>query len=331
MKKIAIIGSGYIGLMHAHAVKKIMGLELVAFVNRGIQKGEKAAKEFGVSFYTDAEEMIKKENPDILDICLPTSLHEQFTLLGAAYKKHVMCEKPFSLSSASCRRMSKACADAGVKLMVAQVLRWFPEYQKIKELLPKLGDLHGVSCNRLAQHPNWTTWHRDPSISGGGLFDLHLHDIDFFYSIFGEIDHVYAVGWKSPTGCWNQVMSTLVFKNGVKAFSEACCEMVGDYPFSAAFRAVGDNGTIDYQLSAGFNIENLGAAVSKLTFFEKDKKPKAIDWKACDGFQAELEAFAEAVEKNKSVPINPEESIYCIKIIEALERSLETGKVEKIK
>jgi predicted dehydrogenase len=331
VKKVAIIGSGYIGSIHAQALKKSKNLELAAFVNRGIQKGEKAAKEFGVPFYTDAEEMIKKENPDILDICLPTSLHERFTLLGAAYKKHVICEKPLALSSSSCRKISKACAAAGVKLMTAQVLRWFPEYRKIKELLPKLGDLHGVYCNRLAQHPNWTTWHRDPAISGGGLFDLHLHDIDFLYSVFGEVDHVYAVGWKSPTGCWNQVMSTLVFKNGVKAVSEGCCEMIGDYPFSAAFRAVGDNGTLDYKLSAGFNIENLGAAANTLTYFEKNKKPKVVNRKTQDCFQAELEAFAKAVEKNENVPISPEESIYCIQIIEALQRSLESGKVEKIK
>ncbi|MDR1506792.1 MAG: Gfo/Idh/MocA family oxidoreductase [Treponema sp.] len=331
MKKVAVIGSGYIGLMHAQAIKKSKRLALAAFVNRNIQNGKKAAKEFSVPFYADAEEMIKKENPDILDICLPSSLHEHFTLLGAAYKKHVICEKPFSLSSASCRRMSKACAGAGVKLMAAQVLRWFPEYQKIKELLPKLGNLHGVYCNRLAQHPNWTTWHRDPAVSGGGLFDLHLHDIDFLYSVFGELDHVYAAGWKSPSGCWNQVMSTLVFKNGVKAVCEGCCEMTGAFPFSAALRAVGDNGTINYELSAGFNIENLGAASNKLTLFEKGKKPKAVPWKAQDGFKAELEAFAEAVEKNTAVPISPDESIYGIKILEAIERSLETGKVEKIK
>jgi predicted dehydrogenase len=331
MKRIAIIGSGYVGHMHAQALKNSRVLEQAAFVDQGIARGREAAKEFGVPFYADAEEMIKKEKPDILDICLPSAFHEQFVLLGAAHKKHVICEKPFSLSSASCKKMSKACAAAGVKLMAAQVLRWFPEYQKIKELLPKLGDLHGVYCNRLAQHPNWATWHRDPALSGGGLFDLHLHDIDFLYSLFGEVDHVYAAGWKSPTGCWNQVMSTLVFKNGVKALSEGCFEMIGNYPFSSAFRAVGDNGTIDYQLSAGFNIENLAAASNRLTYFEKGKKPKAVSWKARDGFQAELEAFAEAVEKNKDAPIRPEESTYCIQIIEALQRSLETGRVEKIK
>ena len=330
MKTVAILGAGFIGNVHADAIQKSKTLKLAAFVQREGEKAKTAAEKFGVPCFADAEEMLAKVNPDILDICLPSFYHEEFVCLAAKHKKHVICEKPFSLSSDACSRMVKACADAGVHFMVAQVLRWFPEYMKIKELLPKLGSLHGVYCTRLAQHPNWTTWHRDPKISGGGLFDLHLHEIDYLYSVFGEVDHVYAAGWKNPTGCWNHVLSTLVFKNGVKVQAEGGSEMIGNYPFSASFRATGDNGTLDYKLSAGFNIENLGAASNKLTFFEKDKEPAAVEWTAGDGFQLELEAYADSVETGKPVPIPPENSVYVIKIIEALQRSLETGKTERI-
>ena len=330
MKTIAIIGSGYIGNVHAEAVQRGSALKLVAFVEKVEEKGKAAAEKFGVPCFADAEEMLAKLNPDILDICLPSVFHEEFGIFAASHKKHVICEKPFSLSSDACSRMVKACADAEVYFMVAQVLRYFPEYMKIKEILPKLGPLHGVSCYRLAQHPNWTTWHRDPKISGGGLFDLHLHEIDYLYSLFGEVDHVYAAGWKSPSGCWNHVFSNLTFKNGVKVQAEGCSEMIGNYPFSAAFRAVGDNGTLDYKLSAGFNIENLGAASNKLTLFEKDKEPAEVVWAVGDGFQLELEAFTASLEAGKPVPIPPENSVYIIKIIEAIQRSLETGKAERI-
>jgi predicted dehydrogenase len=274
--------------------------------------------------------MLKKVNPDILDICLPSVFHEEFVIFVAKHCNHVICAEPFALSSDVCSRMVKACADAGVHFMVGQVLRWFPEYMKIKELLPQLGPLHGVTCYRLAQHPNWATWHRDPNISGGGLYDIHLHEIDYLYSLFGEVDHVYAAGWKSPTGCWNQVLSTLTFKNGVRVQAEGCSEMTGDFPFSAAFRAVGDEGTLEYKLSAGFNIENLGAANNKLTLFGKGREPVEIKWEAGDGFQLELESFANSVETGKPVQIPPEDSVYVIKIIEAIRRSLETGNVEHI-
>lgn len=329
MNTVAIFGAGFIGNAHAEAIQKSGTLKLAAFVQKAGEKSRKASEKYGVPCFDNAEEMLARVNPDILDICLPSAFHEEFVIFAAEHKKHVICEKPFSLSSDACSRMVKACAGAGVHLMVAQVLRWFPEYIKIKELIPKLGSLHGVSCYRLAQHPNWTTWHRDPQISGGGLFDLHLHEIDYLYSLFGEVEQVYAAGWKSPTGCWNHVFSTLIFKNGVKVQAEGCSEMIGNYPFSALFRAVGDNGTLDYKLSAGFNIENLGAASNQLTLFMKDKEPEAVAWDADDGFRLELDAFAESVETGKPVPIPPENSVYIIKIIEALRRSLETGETAK--
>lgn len=327
MNRIAVIGCGYIGKIHAAAIKKSGRLELAAIVHSHEDAGKKAAEEFGCGFYGDAETMLAKERVDIVDVCLPTALHERYVLLAAEHKKHVLCEKPFALSSEACLRMKAACEQAGVKLMVAQVLRWMPEYVKIKELLDagRVGDIHMVYSSRLAQHPNWTKWHRDAAVSGGGLFDLHLHEIDYLYSLFGGVDRVDAVGWKSPTGCWNHVISTLRFKNGVKAVSEGSLEMVGDFPFSAAFRITGDQGTVDYRLTAGFNIENLRAASSVLMFFEKDRPPKPVEVEEIDAFQAEIEAFALAVENNKPVPVPPGDSVYVVKIIEALRSSLETG------
>jgi predicted dehydrogenase len=315
--------------MHAAAIKKSAQLDLAAIVHSHKDAGEKAADEYGCVYYGDAETMLTREQPDIVDVCLPTSLHEQYVLLAAKHKKHVVCEKPFALSSEACLRMTEACKQAGVKLMVAQVVRWMPEYLKIKEILDagSVGDIHMVYSNRLAQHPNWTKWHRDVTISGGGLFDLHLHDIDYLYSLFGEVDTVDAVGWKSPTGCWNHVISTLRFKNSVKAVSEGSLEMVGDFPFSAALRITGDKATVDYRFQAGFNIENLDAASSVLMLCEKGQPAKSLKVEGIDPFQAELEAFALAVENNKAEPILPKDSIYVVKIIEALRDSLETEKI----
>jgi predicted dehydrogenase len=332
MKRIAIIGGGYIGKMHAAAVKKSDRLQLAAVVHSHEDAGKKFAREFGCGYYGDAGKMLAEEKVDIVDVCLPTSLHEQYVILAAEHKKHVICEKPFALSSEAARRMADACRKAGVKLMVAQVVRWMPEYVKIKEFLDKgiLGDLHMVYSSRLAQHPNWTTWHRNAQVSGGGLFDLHLHDIDYLYSLFGAVDTVDAVGWKSQTGCWNHVISTLRFKNGIKAVSEGSLEIIGDFPFSAAFRATGDKATVDYRLTAGFNIENLGAASNKLVLFEKDAPPKQIEVTALDAFQTEIEAFVSAVGEDKPVPISPEDSVYVIKIIEALQASLESETIRKV-
>jgi predicted dehydrogenase len=332
MKRIAIIGCGYIGKTHAAAIKNSGRLELAGVSDVNEESGKKLAGESGCAYYKDPEAMAAEGRVDIVDVCLPTALHEQYVTLAARQKKHVICEKPFALSSEAALRMILACEEAGVRFMIAQVVRWMPEYVKIRETLDKgvLGGIHMVYCSRLAQHPNWAEWQRDVKVSGGGLFDLHLHDIDYLYSLFGEADTVDAVGWKNSSGCWNHVISTLRFKNGVKAAAEGSMEMVGAFPFSAAFRVTGDKATLDYRLEAGFNIENLGAAASSLTLFEKDAPPARIEVAGIDPFQAELEAFASALEEGRPPPILPRDSLYVIKIIEALGVSLETGKIAEV-
>jgi predicted dehydrogenase len=332
MKNIGLIGCGYIGKAHAAGIKKSSKVKLAALVHSHEDAGKQAAAEYGCPYYASTGEMYANEDIDIVDICLPTFKHEQFTLEAAKNKKHVICEKPFSLSSESASRMIKACENAGVKLMVAQVLRWMPEFSRIRELYEKgaFGKPHMIYANRLAQHPNWSTWHRDPALSGGGLFDLHLHDIDYLYYLFGKVEEVYAVGWKSPTGCWNHVCSSLIFRNGVKAAVEMSFEMTDAFPFSVTFRITGDKATVDYGLAAGFNIENPEAASSRFILYEKGAKPQTIAVANSDAFQAEIEAFADAVEGGKPSPVPPEDSLYVIKIIEALRDSLESGTVRKV-
>lgn len=327
--KCAVLGTGFIGSLHAATANRIDGYQLVAVADVNETAGRKAAEEYRCKYYSDAEEMFQKEDIDIVHVCLPTFLHEKYVLLAAQYKKHVLCEKPFALNSAAAQRMNEACEKAGVKLMVAQAARWWPEFIEIKKLLKEdaFGNIHMVYCNRLAQHPNWSTWHRDPQKSGGSLFDMNLHNIDYLFDLFGDVASVYAVGWKSPTGCWNHVISSITFQNGIKAVDEGSFEIVGNFPFGIALRMTGDKATIDYKFTAGFNIENLSAATAQTILFEKDKDPAVLSITGMDAYEAEIRTFIECVASGKAVPIPVADSIKVIKVIEAIQESLETGKV----
>ena len=332
MYRIGLIGSGYIGTVHAAAYQKIANAELVAVADINEAAGKKIADEFDCKYYQQAEQMLQDEQIDIVDICLPTFLHEQYVTLGAKYKKHVLCEKPFGLSYESCRRMVQCCEDAGVTLMVAQAARWTPEFAKARELLHAgvFGDLHMVSSKRLSQPPAWTTWHKDPNKSGGGLYDLQVHNIDYLVGLFGEVDRVSAIGWKSETGCWNHVAASIVFRNGVTAMDEGSLEMIGDYPFSYGLRIVGDLASYDFRFTGGQNIENCDTASNMAVFYEKGKAPRQVEIDAKDPYEMEIIAYLEAIEEKKSVPILPAESLYVMRVVEAIKESLETGKTVQI-
>ena len=331
MKNIAIIGSGFIGGTHAAAINASDKLNLVAIADINEEAGKKACDEHKCKYYKDAEEMLKNEEIDIVDVCLPTFLHEQFVILAAKYKKNVVCEKPITLTLESMDRMIAATKEAGVKFMVAQVIRFWPEYVDIKKHYDagEFGDIKMVYANRLAQHPLWTTWHRDPEKGGGGLFDLHLHDIDYVRYIFGRPKTIYAMGWKSETGCWNHIMTSIVFENGVKACVEGGFDMTENYPFNMNFRIVGEEKSIEYNLSAGFNLEDVASAKRQEVMFAKGAQPEFQNVnQEEDAYRTELEYFADCIENGKETDICPiEQSREVVEIMLAIKKSLETGTV----
>ncbi|MBI9108493.1 MAG: Gfo/Idh/MocA family oxidoreductase [Spirochaetales bacterium] len=333
MIRVGIIGSGFIGGAHAAAYKEIDGVELAAIADVNPEAGEKAASKFGCGFYADAEEMLKNERLDIVDICLPTFMHEKFVLLAASYKKHIVCEKPFALKVEEAESMINAVNKAGVHFMIAQVIRFWPEYVKAKELYSagEFGDIKLVHASRLAQHPDWTTWHRDVSKSGGGLFDLHIHDVDYMCYLFGEVLQVYALGDKDGNDCWNHVMSSVTFKNGVKAVIEGAFEMTDNYPFTMSMRINGTEATYEYLFKAGFNLEDPESAQRSALLFKKGKDPQSLEIDEFDAYRRELEYFTSCVRDDVEISeARPSDSLYVLKVIEAIKKSLESGKVINI-
>lgn len=104
----------------------------------------------------------------------------------------------------------------------------------------ELGTIKYARASRLSEHPAWSEWYRRAENSGGGLFDLHLHDIDYLCYLFGKVKQVYAVGRKNSVGCWNHVATSLTFENGMEATAEGILEMPSGFPFTTELNVVGD-------------------------------------------------------------------------------------------
>ena len=331
MFKVAVAGSGYIAQNHFAALKKIEDVEIVAVVGRNPETCGKIAEEYGIAWVKTLREA-RDAGADVVDICLPTYLHEPWVIEAAGLGMHVVCEKPITFTVASFDRMTAACEKAGVRFMVAQVARWWPEFITMKEYLDegRLGSIHMIYEKRICQHPTWSTWHRDPAKSGGGLYDLNVHDIDYLYSIFGKPSSVYASGWKSPSGCWNHVVTSLIWESGVRATVETSLEMTGNWPFSIEFRATGDKGTLDYALTAGFNI-NDGERGSNLNFYPVgEEAAQPIEVEQTDMFEGELREFFSAVREGREASVTLAQNRGVLEVIEATIRSLEENTVVRL-
>lgn len=156
--KSAIIGCGSIAQVHAKSIEKLSNTTLVAAADIVPEKAEAMAQEYGAKAYTDWEEMIEREDIDVLHICTPHYLHAP--MAAAALKKgiSVFMEKPPVTSWAQWEMLRKAEAEAanGAKLGICFQNRYNPPVVYVKEHLAK-GEFGGIKGAR-----GIMTWCRKP-------------------------------------------------------------------------------------------------------------------------------------------------------------------------
>jgi predicted dehydrogenase len=328
MIQVGVIGTGFMAKTHLDAYQKMKDVQVLAVTAVNEERGKALAQTYGCEYLSTAEEMMAREDIHMIDVCTPTFVHEKLVIMAAEAGKHVICEKPLALTVEEVDNIIEATKKAGVKFMAAQVLRFWPEYVEIKKLYDNgdLGATQIVNASRLTQFPTWSEWFKDVSKSGGGLYDLHLHDIDFLYHLFGPVDSVYATGKKNEHGAWNHVVSQLTFKNGSKANVEASYQMPEGYPFTATFRIVGDEAAADYQFSAGFNLEKLDESEGKLLVSKNGVGLTYPEVENSNPYYNELEYFVQCIVQNKEPDrVQPEDCKEVLKILTSIEASLESG------
>lgn len=325
MVNIGLVGAGFIGKTHLEAYQALPNAEVLEICT---QSGELADfPSYQGKVTADYDALLNNPVIDVVDICLPTFLHEAYIIKAAQAGKHIICEKPLALSSKAVKRIRTAIEKAGVRFFAGHVLRFWPAYQEIRKWSRHMKqDLEIIHAKRLGQAPTWSEWFQYPEKSGGALFDLHIHDIDFTCYLLGEAESVYAVGTQNEHGAWNHLLTTLCFKNGEKAFIEASHMMPAAYPFTMSFRAQAQDETCEFQLKAGENIEQVND--SNLILYEGENQKK-VAVEETDAFQNELGYFLKCIENEQENLLIPlDDVLYIIQLLEAIEQSLKTGSVQ---
>lgn len=152
MLKVALVGVGGISGAHIPAWESMDDAELVAICDIRPERMENYPDK---RHYTDFDEMLEKEDVDILDICLPTFLHADFAVKAMEKGINVICEKPISLKREDVQRVYSTAKNNNVCFMIAQVLRFWPEYEVVKSIYDsgKYGKLLSASMHRLSGIP----------------------------------------------------------------------------------------------------------------------------------------------------------------------------------
>ena len=322
--RIAVLGLGFMGVTHLKGMRSVPHAHLAAVHSRDAAKlsgdlrsiqgnlgGPGEQFDFsGVARYDSIEPVLADPSIEAIDICLPTHMHAEVAIEALRAGKHVLVEKPMALDADSARRMLTAAREQDRVLMCAQVLRFLPAYEVLRDAIGsgKLGAVRLAMFRRRCAAPAWSRWLADASQSGGGVFDLLIHDIDMCLHLFGRPDTVSATGYEALPSGVDIITAELHYPGLGTAFVTGGWHHPKSYPFSMEYTVVADGGTIDYS--------SLGRDP---TLYRSNGDVGLLPMTNADGYAAEIGYFVECCEKGQKPELcPPEQSLEAVELMRLL-------------
>lgn len=321
-KKIAVVGFGFMGVVHAKNIIASDQLELCGIIDNregDIFVGVESTGNAGeldlplerlkqTPVYKTLDECYQNEKLDAVSICVPLFLHYKLTKQALNLGLDVLLEKPFCPELEQCQELIDLAAEKKKILMIAHCMRFAPEYEFLAECIKdkRYGKLKLLTTNRMGGEPTWGVW-QDEKIKktcGGSLLDLLIHDIDFANYCLDKPEDI-KLNLKTDE-YWEFELkykdepATISIKGGFLHHHTA---------FAADYAATFEYGSIrSSTLQAG--IVNVGT----------DTGPESIKLKG-DAYFAELEYFAKCIQaRSKPEKCLPKDSMQtietCKKIIQ---------------
>jgi UDP-N-acetyl-2-amino-2-deoxyglucuronate dehydrogenase len=198
--KVAIVGCGRISKNHFASIEKHsehLELNAICDINPDILSSH--AETYKVPAYRQMEEMLQKEQLDLVALCTPSGIHPEQAMLAAKSKVHVMTEKPMATRWNDGVRMVKACDEAGVRLFVVKQNRNNATLQLLKRAVSenRFGKIHMVQLNVFWTRPQsyydqGNGWRGTWEFDGGAFMNQASHYVDLLDWIIGPVEKVQA-------------------------------------------------------------------------------------------------------------------------------------------
>jgi predicted dehydrogenase len=321
--RVGIAGVGSMGTTHAESWAAT-GAQLVGFTAEPAEEAAPLAGQYGVKVFPNFSALLAEV--DVVDICTPTHLHYPQALEAAAAGKHIVCEKPLARTTNQAQEIVHACRQAGVKLLVAQVVRFFPEYAGARAAVAagQIGRVGVLRLQRGSYRPKKPAgnWFLDEAKSGGILMDLMIHEFDYARWVAGEVESVYAkkVTAGHPDAPIDYGLAILRHRSG--ALSHIASAWAYPPPtFRTSFEIFGDAGLIQFDSADTAPILNLIARKAGdspdvgLPSSPVSESP----------YTTQIKEFYAALSGGQSARVAPEDGLAAVQIAEAAIQSSLTG------
>lgn len=343
------IGFGVVGLgmgtHHCRAIDSAKGAKLIAVCDVDEQRLKKTSEEHKVKAYVDYDDMLKDDEIDVINVCVPSGMHVDIAIPAVEAGKNVIVEKPVDIVVEKIDKLIEAGAKAGVKMSGIFQSRTTPMYKRMKDAidsgrLGKLIGVHGILPWYRAQsyyqgpHGSWKgTWSMD---GGGSLANQGVHTVDLLQWLAGRVKSVYgAFGvFGHDIEAEDKAVAVLKFENGaLGTLTTTTCAYPGLSQIAVIHGETGSLAWGEGHLTAwkikGDNEKEEEADMLSL-YGPKDKRgattssdPMAV---GSSGHVGMIEDMVECILEDKEPYITIESAKHAVEIMNAIYESGRTGK-----
>ncbi len=337
--KIVIIGAGFAARVVHLPGYASTGTPVAAICDLIEERAQQLATQHHIPrVYTDWREMLEREQPDLVSLCLPNALHLEPTVASLEAGAHVLCEKPLATSVAEAKAMFDAARNAGRILMAGQHLRYEAAARAIKRVVDSgaLGDIYHVEVDAIRRLgiPTWGAFHQKSASAGGALFDIGVHMLDQAMWLIGspkparvsaivrrdfgtrpEIAAMLRNAWDPAKFDVEDFGVAFVrFENGATLVLRAAwaAHVAEQY---WAVRIMGSEGGATTNPPALYHIRNGVLADEQF----KNVRPR-------NTYEAQMAGFLAALRGERELPVKEEETLNVQRILNAAYRSAEEGR-----
>jgi predicted dehydrogenase len=321
-----VLSTAAIGLKHViPAMQQGQLTAITAIASRDLAKARTAAAEHGIpTAYGSYEELIADPNIDAIYNPLPNHLHVPWTIKAAEAGKHVLCEKPLSLTAAEAETLIAVRDRTGVKIGEAFMIECHPQWVRLRELIAegRIGQLRSIAGVYSYSNNNPADYRNHLEFGGGGLLDIGCYLIHGSRLAFGaEPTRVVASIERDPVSQVDRLTSAILeFPHGRTIFT-CSTQMLP----TQRLLMVGTKGRIDFEIPFNALPDRPARLLIDSTGDLYGSGIAVESFPVCNQYTAQGDAFTRAILENTEVPVPIEDSIKNMTVIEAVFRSGSSG------
>lgn len=294
--KIGILGTGF-GAYHAQIYSKLKNIDSIIIWGRDEVKLRNIKNDINIETTTNITDIL--DDPDIflIDICLPSSLHREYTIEALKNGKHVFCETPVALTLEDAILMKQASDKYNKKIFVDMFIKFDGPYDILYKIVKekKYGELKVLHLKRKTP-PLWGSLGLDEITT-----KLMLHEFDFVTWLLGPSDDILSTATQKDKDKAH-VETIMNYENSFVEIQ--CSSMMPEYhPFTTAYEAVFENGTLEYLENGYYN-----RTEKSLKLFT-DECQQEIELSEVDCYESAIKHILECLEKDVPSKLSIDEAI----------------------